>query len=105
MGRVSIIGNAAGGKSTLCKKLKVAKGLPLFAVDTLQWKPGLIPVPREDVASGIKEIISKVFEMIWMIHKTIRPQLLELVENFSNKIDVFHIKFPRELKRFMAKHC
>lgn len=171
MGRVSIIGNAAGGKSTLCKKLKFAKGLPLFAVDKLQWKPGWIPVPREEVASGIKEIISrdkwiidgwvpwetieerfeksdtiilidhkvlihfwwaakrqlkallfpdsiekpegcnlvpmtlKMFKMIWVIHKTLRPQLLELVEKFRNKKDIFHIESPRELKRFMAKHC
>ena len=171
MGRVSIIGNAAGGKSTLCKKLKVAKSLPLFAVDKLQWKPGWIPVPREDVASGIKKIIIRdkwiidgwgpwetieerfeksdtiilidhkvlihfwwaakrqvkallfpdsiekpegcdlapmtleMFKMIWMIHKTMRPRLLQLVEEFRNKVDIFHIRSPRELKRFMARYC
>ena len=59
MGRVTIIGNAAGGKSTLCKKLKISKGLPLFAVDALQWKPGWTQAPREEVVTGIREIISK----------------------------------------------
>jgi adenylate kinase family enzyme len=47
MGRVTIIGNAGGGKSTLYKKLKISKGLPLFAVDKLQWELSWKPVLQE----------------------------------------------------------
>ena len=171
MGRVTIIGNAAGGKSTLCKKLNISKGLPLYHVDKLQWKPGWIQAPRNEVASGIRKIIKKekwiidgwgpwdtieerfdrsdtiilidhkiwvhlwwaakrqlkvllspssvekpegcnlvpmtikMFQMIWMIHRILRPQLLELAERFQDKKDIFYIRSPLELKSFMAEHC
>lgn len=40
MCRATIIGNAAGGKSTLCKAIADAHQLPIHAVDKLQWRPG-----------------------------------------------------------------
>ncbi len=40
MTRVAIIGNAGGGKSTMARKLAAARGLPYFAVDKFQWRPG-----------------------------------------------------------------
>jgi adenylate kinase family enzyme len=45
MTRVAIIGNAAGGKSTLACKLAVAQRLPYHAIDRLQWLPGWRPAP------------------------------------------------------------
>ena len=47
MTRVAIIGNAGGGKSTLARWLGAERGLPLYAVDLLQWRPGWRPVPKE----------------------------------------------------------
>lgn len=49
MVRVSVIGNAGGGKSTLCRALSKALGIPLFSIDQIQWKPGWIPVSHEEV--------------------------------------------------------
>jgi adenylate kinase family enzyme len=52
MKRVTIIGNAGGGKSILAKRLSQAKQLPLYAVDKFQWNPGWQPVP--DVEQQLK---------------------------------------------------
>lgn len=35
-----VIGNAGGGKSTLCRELCSLHALPYFAIDKIQWKPG-----------------------------------------------------------------
>jgi adenylate kinase family enzyme len=48
MTRVAIIGNAGGGKSTLCAQLGKSLNLPAYPVDKLQWKPGWIPVSAEE---------------------------------------------------------
>jgi adenylate kinase family enzyme len=36
MTRVAVIGNAGGGKSTLCRTLSRARQLPLFPIDQIQ---------------------------------------------------------------------
>lgn len=48
MTKVAIVGNAGGGKSTLCKALSVAKELPIYQLDKLQWNPGWVPTPEEE---------------------------------------------------------
>ena len=50
MTRVAVIGNAGGGKSTLCRALAQARGLPHFAVDKIQWRPGWQLVPDDEFA-------------------------------------------------------
>lgn len=171
MTRVAIIGNAAGGKSTVSKALARAHDLPLHAVDKLQWKPGWTGVPADEVATEIRRIISndrwlldgwgpwetieerfeksdtiifidhsiwihlwwaakrqlkalvapksveipdgcdlvpmtwKLFKMIWVINRDLRPKLLKRVESFQGKKDVFHIRSPKELRAFTLKHC
>ncbi len=45
MTRIAIIGNAGGGKSTLARELHALLGLPLHAIDQLQWRPGWQPTP------------------------------------------------------------
>lgn len=50
MTKVAVIGNAGGGKSTLCRALSEARGLPHFAVDKLQWRPGWQLVPDDEFA-------------------------------------------------------
>jgi adenylate kinase family enzyme len=51
MTRVVIIGNAGGGKSTLARWLSAMLGLPLHAVDRVQWKPGWQPAPPEEFSA------------------------------------------------------
>jgi adenylate kinase family enzyme len=48
MKKVAVFGNAGGGKSTLSKQLSEIAGLPLYALDKLQYQPGGIEVPHED---------------------------------------------------------
>ncbi|MDA3835792.1 MAG: hypothetical protein PF495_20665 [Spirochaetales bacterium] len=171
MCKVTIIGNAAGGKSTICKAIAEAHGLPLHAVDKLQWKPGWTPVPEEEVTSEIRRVMAndrwlldgwgpwetieercekadtiifvdhsvwihlwwatkrqikalvnpksvekpdgcdlvpmtwKMYKMIWMINRDLRPKLLKLVESFEGNKDVFHIRSPKELRSFAFEYC
>lgn len=171
MCRATIIGNAGGGKSTLCKIITNAYDLPVYAVDKFQWKPGWTPVPTEEVASEVRKVISqdkwlldgwgpwetieerfekadtiifvdhsvwihlwwaakrqvkalilpskvekpegcdlvpmtwKMFQIIWMIHRNLRPKLLALVEQYKGKKAVHHIRSPRELNQFVLEHC
>lgn len=45
MTRVMVIGNAGGGKSTLCSAICAAHDLPYHSIDKLQWKPNWVPTP------------------------------------------------------------
>ena len=48
MTRVAIIGNAGGGKSTVCKALSAKLGLPHHSIDQIQWMPGWVPTPPDE---------------------------------------------------------
>lgn len=171
MCRAAIIGNAAGGKSTICRAIIEAHNLPLYAVDKLQWKPGWAPVPENEIAGELRRIIEtdrwlldgwgpwatieerfekadaiifvdhsiwvhlwwaakrqfkawvaperldtpegcdlapmtwRLFKMIWMINRDLRPKLLSLVNRFKGTKDVYHIRSPRELREFELQLC
>jgi adenylate kinase family enzyme len=57
--QIAVIGNAGGGKSTLCRQLGLAKGLPVYAVDKIQWKPGWVPAPAEEIEQKHGELLSE----------------------------------------------
>ena len=48
--RIVVIGNAAGGKSTLARRLARQCGLPHVEVDKLLWQPGWKLAPEADYA-------------------------------------------------------
>ena len=48
MSRVVVIGNAAGGKSTLARQMSIARSLPLVEIDKLLWKEGWRLAPPEE---------------------------------------------------------
>jgi adenylate kinase family enzyme len=58
MGRVVIVGNGGGGKSTLAKKLSERYDLPWISVDQLQWEPSWHPAPASKVATRLREVIA-----------------------------------------------
>ncbi len=58
-GKIMIIGNAGGGKSTLAKQLSKAKNLPLYRLDILQWNSGWIPTPQEEFDRRHQKLISQ----------------------------------------------
>ncbi|SFK03179.1 adenylate kinase [Bradyrhizobium sp. Gha] len=47
MTRIAIIGNAAGGKSTLADKISAGRGLPRIEVDKLLWEQGWKLAPAD----------------------------------------------------------
>ena len=57
MKRVAVIGNAGGGKSTLCRKLSQARDLPLYPVDRMQWRPGWQPAAPEAVKQQHDQVL------------------------------------------------
>lgn len=64
MTRISIIGNAGGGKSTISRKLRDLLGLPLHPIDQLQWRPGWRPTPKEEFNEACVKLLA---ESRWII--------------------------------------
>jgi adenylate kinase family enzyme len=62
--RVVVIGNAAGGKSTLARALADRRGLKLVEVDRLLWQPGWRLTPQDQYERQHAEAIA---ETGWII--------------------------------------
>ena len=58
MTRVMVIGNAGGGKSTMCKALCAAHDLPYFAIDRIQWRPGWVPTPQDEYDAAHEALLA-----------------------------------------------
>jgi adenylate kinase family enzyme len=59
VGRIVVIGNAAGGKSTLARHLARRRELPLFEVDRLLWQQGWQVTPADDYAREHAAIVAQ----------------------------------------------
>ncbi|MCW8128820.1 MAG: hypothetical protein KIS92_00420 [Planctomycetota bacterium] len=46
---MAVVGNAAGGKSTLCERLARTFSLPWYGIDRVKWRPGWEPVPQPEI--------------------------------------------------------
>ncbi len=57
MKRVAVFGNAGGGKSTLAKRLAGITRLPLYPIDTMQFRPGGVKVSPEDFLAMHAELL------------------------------------------------
>lgn len=58
MTRISVIGNAGGGKSTICRKLSKKYNIPLFPIDKIQRKPGWTPTPYNEIKTNHDQILT-----------------------------------------------
>jgi adenylate kinase family enzyme len=58
MEKVAVFGNTGGGKSTLSKKIADIAGLPLYALDKIQFRTGGDRVPNEDFLRAHQEILA-----------------------------------------------
>jgi adenylate kinase family enzyme len=56
--RIAVIGNAAGGKSTLACRLARRRDVPLIEVDRLLWQQGWQLTPQADYARAHAAIIA-----------------------------------------------
>ena len=59
MKKVAVFGNAAGGKSTLARRLAELTGLPLYPLDTIQYRRGGGKVPHEVYLSAHAELLAR----------------------------------------------
>lgn len=48
MRRVAILGRGGAGKSILARRLGEITGLPVIELDKIFWRPGLLPMPRDE---------------------------------------------------------
>ena len=115
MTRVAVIGNAGGGKSTLCRSLSESKQLPHFYVDLIQWQPNWKPTPveemqeklnnpREDLPPNCPMLgkTKQLLQTIAYVHEQLRPQLLDLINIYKADVNtaVYHLRTPTEIKQF-----
>ncbi len=59
MARIVILGNTAGGKSTLARTLSRVRGLPCFEIDRLYWQSDWSLAPKSDFEQRHAEIIER----------------------------------------------
>jgi len=59
MKRVAIMGNAAGGKSTLAHAISKTKNIPHFEIDKILWDENWEMQPIEKITSAHDKIINK----------------------------------------------
>ena len=59
MKRVAVFGNAAGGKSTLAKRLASLTHLPLYPLDLIQYRTGGGKVPYEEYLKAHADILRR----------------------------------------------
>jgi adenylate kinase family enzyme len=57
--KVAVFGNAGGGKSTLAKRLAKLMRLPLYPLDTIQYRAGGDAVPREEYLKAHAELLAR----------------------------------------------
>ena len=63
--------------------------------------------PRPDFVEGcpMLPMTWKLLKMICQIHRHARPKLVARINHYSKGRDVYHIRSPRELRRFVTAHC
>ena len=59
MKRVAVFGNAAGGKSTLARRLSELTNLPLYPLDTIQYRAGGGKVPHDEYLKAHADLVHR----------------------------------------------
>jgi adenylate kinase family enzyme len=59
MKKVAVFGNAAGGKSTLARRVAELTRLPLYPLDTIQYRRGGGKVPHEEYLKAHADLLTR----------------------------------------------
>ena len=59
MKKVAVFGNAGGGKSTLARRVAELTRLPLYPLDTIQFRPGGGKVPHEEYLKAHADLLRR----------------------------------------------
>jgi adenylate kinase family enzyme len=70
MRRVLILGPGASGKSIVAARLGAITDLPVFELDKLFWRPGLLPTPRDEWVELQQRLVQ---EDRWIIDGDLGP--------------------------------
>ena len=92
-----MIGNAAGGKSTLARRLARRRELPLFEVDQLLWLPGWQLAPQTDYARGQAAIVA---QDRWVIDGLGRQD--SIAERLARSTEIILIDMPLWMHFWLA---
>src|ERR1043166_6362178 len=87
--RIVVIGNAAGGKSTLARRLAQQRGLPHVEVDRLLWQPGWKIAPETDYA---REHARAIAREKWVMDGLGRQD--SIAERLARATDIILIDLP-----------
>jgi adenylate kinase family enzyme len=62
---------------------------------------------REDGPDGCPmwHVTLRLYRMIWRIHREARPRLIAAIDSRRDVACVFHLRSPRTLADFCARHC
>jgi adenylate kinase family enzyme len=89
MARILIIGNAAGGKSVLARKLAKQRGLPYREIDAITWKPGWEAFSQAEYEAAHAKLIA---EANWVIDGLGWTETLP--ERFARATEIILIDMP-----------
>ena len=92
-----MIGNAAGGKSTLARHLARRRELPLIEVDRLLWQQGWQLTPAADYARGHAEIVA---QDRWVIDGLGRQD--SIAERLARSTEIILIDMPLWMHFWLA---
>jgi adenylate kinase family enzyme len=65
--RIIVVGTSGSGKSTLAKRLAALLGLPMIAMDTLNWRPGWRDLSRSDPEEFIRLVQEAIAADAWVL--------------------------------------
>lgn len=56
--KIIVIGNAGGGKSTLCRKISKTYNIPMYPIDHIQWKPGWVRATDQEYREKHEQLLN-----------------------------------------------
>ena len=48
-------------------------------------------------------VTGRLFKLMWKIHREIRPQLAELIDQYASETRIIHLRSPREIRAFLSR--